>query len=131
MKLELKHIAPYLSYGLKMIDISSRVTTELNAHNLTYLIAFLDEEIKPILRPMTTTELTKYFILIFDEDIDVRTFLSEEFLDSHGIDFEKIPDFKIEWLPFGVVDLFLKHHFDVFGLIPQGLAIDANSLKSK
>ena len=141
MKLELKHIAPYLPYGLIAADeygrkrkvVLSHFTYDTQTVSICNLIdlGFRMTEHKPILRPMSIIELTNYFLLLFDEDINVRTFLNDEFLESHGIDFEKILDFKIEWLPFGVVDLFLKHHFDVFGLIPQGLAIDINTLKSE
>jgi hypothetical protein len=90
--------------------------------------AKLDEkDFQPILKPMKN--LDSYFSKLFDDDIDVRTFMNKEFLESRGIEtFDQLYEFKAEWLPFGLVNLLLKHHFDIFDLIKHGFAIDEGSL---
>ena len=135
MELELKHIAAYLPFSAKIHhsrkngffevltatgEIADYIVNEKSEHDKYALI----------LRAMSDLNTT-YFSDLFDEDIDVRTFLNEEFLESRGIkSFQQLTEFKIEWLPFGVINLLIKHHFDVFDLIPQGLAIDIHSLSS-
>lgn len=74
------------------------------------------ESIKPILYSMDYFE--KYFSKLWDEDIDVRTFLNQDFLLDHNFSDiqDMITNYKIEWIPLGVINLCLKHHFNVFGL---------------
>ena len=81
-------------------------------------------EIKLTLRPMANIE--EYFKPLFNNDNpDVIEFLSQEYLADYGInDISDILNFKIEYLPYGLVNLLLKHHFDVFDLIKNGLAIE-------
>lgn len=130
MKLELKHLVGYLPYGLKSyVEYDGhKLIKDINVNNVMCIV---DSEVlsKPILRPLSGFE--RYFSKLFDEDIDVRTFLNEGFITKEN-QFEDIADmidnYKIEWWPHGVIQLALKHHFDIFGLIEQGLAIDINTL---
>ena len=84
---------------------------------------------KLILYPLSHFEA--YFSELFDEDIDVRTFLNEDFITEEN-QFSDIQDmitnYKPQWWPYGVVELALKHHFDFQNLIPRGLAIDKTTL---
>lgn len=61
----------------------------------------------------------RYFSQLFDNDLDVRTFLNNDFLTIDN-QFESLDDmlenYKVEWWPYGVVQLALKHHFNIFGL---------------
>lgn len=36
----------------------------------------------------------------------------------------------INYLPFAVVKLMIEYHFDVFGLIERGLAVDINTIEN-
>ena len=86
------------------------------------------EYIKPILKPMLDFEA--YFAKIFETDKDVKEYLNEGFItiDNNFINIEDMLTYKPECMPFGVVQLAFKHHFDIFGLIEKGLAIDVNTL---
>lgn len=72
------------------------------------------------LKPLT--EIEEYFKPLFETDNEVKTFLSEEFLNDYGLEISVIQCIKPDYLPYGTVRVLLKHHFDVFGLIDKGLA---------
>jgi hypothetical protein len=119
MKLELKHLAPYLPYGLKIKTKHGFDTMEtLNGwlvngdHEESY--CYEDHpnetlEFKPILRPLSD--------------------LTEEHANNCNYSYR---DFKWEIINKNVsVNIWndlLSNHYDVFGLIDAGLAIDINTL---
>jgi hypothetical protein len=107
MKLELKHLAPYLPYGLSILDGWGDVRT------LDY--SYLNNiHCKPILRPLSDL-------------------MSGEFMDNIISQKERIEIKKLNtchWLSYNSFQYLLKHHFDVFGLIEKGIAIDINTLNS-
>jgi len=142
MILETKHLAPYLPYGLKVYDVKNEIHTMIsvvdngfNKHIMTNLNAMMCtrtniEHCKPILRPLSDSE--KFFSSIFDDDIDVRTFLNDAYIGDDDSVYENWEDFlnhKPEFWLKGAFDVFVKYNFDVFGLIPNGLAIDINTIK--
>jgi hypothetical protein len=107
-KLELKHLAPYLPYRLKSLfpdeeDISKEYEMELDMDNVEYFLT----DAKPILRPLTP--LQNFVVLTTEECLCVSSGLAHN-----------IPQWKFEVL--------VENHFDVFGLIPAGLAIDINTI---
>ena len=125
MKLELKHLAPYLPYKLKAAirlreDSSLPVEDECIVTITCFEVAYLDseyDEFKPIMRPLS--DLTK-----------VNGFSLSDMI-SHGYH-------NPFWLPENFNVIYLMHldfeklvswHFDVFGLIEKGLAIDINTIK--
>lgn len=120
MKLELKHLAPYLPYGLKVKYVGKHKYAELitgrsiynidgwNGSMLTtlgYQISFNDY--KPILRPLSDL---KYKELGYDSIEFAIYNIKNKY--ANYINYE----YCFEW------------HFDVFGLIEKGLAIDINTL---
>lgn len=116
-KLELKHLAPYLPYGLTGICTEEFTGIETvygisyyKGSSDVYLITSFDdldiEYFKPILRPLS--DLTK-----------------KEYKNSF---YGNPLDYKIDELPYKVFIKLLELHFDVFGLIEKGLAIDINTL---
>lgn len=133
MKLETKHLAPYLPYNLKCEVLNSGEEKEIGE-----MIAVYDdnsacfgniiesekgfEYIKPILKPMLDFET--YFAKIFETNKEIKEYLNAGFIT---IDKDMLT-YKPECMPFGVVQLAFKHHFDIFGLIEKGLAIDINTL---
>ena len=128
MELKLEHLAPYLPYGLlgKINDTDSTITLGVETSNFHFtwsIIMFLGDRppIKPLLRPLS--QIQSHFEPLWDSDIDVRTYLSEEYIASFGFEsIEEILKHKVEWWPVGFYTTLLKHHFDVFGLIENELA---------
>ncbi len=140
MKLELKHIAPYLPFGLKILHFDNQ--RKMNAGNgssthwigITATLQRQGENCKPILRPLS--DLTK--------EIEVG---GERFIPIDKIDYEfgmlyyfasgnkgllikrrntNIYAYSMDY--FLIQQKLFEWHFDVFGLIEQGLAIDINTL---
>ncbi len=136
MKLELKHLAPYLPYGLKFIHdeeptpyllMKLGLKTDQNplwieGYNGEFEISVFPEGCKPILRPLS--DLTKEIEHNGEKFEDAGFFrmfyngLSDNEIHLDGV------TFKLE-----VWQELFKWHFDVFGLIEAGLAIDMNTLK--
>lgn len=125
MKLELKHIAPYLPYGVQIevtdycIELGSyeqkkeTYTTTLDAYGLHYF----NTNVRLILRPLS--DLTK--------EIEHN---GEKLVPSKllNFDFSDLSQFDYEYIPYNLAAFLLEHHFDIFGLIENGLAIDINTL---
>lgn len=151
MKLELKHIAPYLSYGL-MIQYLENETFELvgfNRNTIYHTRGFFVElpgNLKPILRPLS--DLTKEIEHNGEKfvPIDVIRSISETPYSS-SFRFENgnfiFTEEKLEnnyglssWVEYDFYagnqyDLFQKlieWHFDVFGLREKDLCIYYNEL---
>lgn len=135
-RLRLEHIAPYLPYGLntqyRLGDVIGHLEgykadeirdKKLVADNVDFVMHFC----KPILRPLS--DLTKQ-IEINGEVYEPNMELGSEAFDE---DFEyfTFSDRKMtpeDW-SYSDVSLLFEWHFDVFGLIEKGLAIDFNQLK--
>lgn len=150
-KLTLEHLAPYLPYGLKMFHKESAVKIQTMTH------FDLCEDLlqhhnkwrnKPILRPLS--DLTKEIehngrtFVPMDTVGDIpNNFCKCDFVTDwcdKGGDFnEYVQEFvkgvfgnhHLDYLPFGFVQKLIEWHFDVFGLIEKGLAIDINSIEGK
>jgi len=157
--LELKHIAPYLPYGLK-VDLSYYDDEEPQIVNgipdysninidggkaSTYGARIIQEysidKIKPILRPLS--DLTEEINIKNDVFIPVEYFEIGD--DDSGTEYdngniktiEKLIDISkyncfhdIHYLPFSLVQQLLEWHFDIYGLIDKKLAIDINTLNN-
>lgn len=127
MKLELKHLAPYLPYELKgNYEVSEVVPTakfelrnkELRTDNIDFFLNYA----KPILRPLS--DLTK------EIEIDGNKFIPYEVLDMELDIVTLLLDgtMSVDNLAYSDVKYIFEWHFDVFGLIEKGLAIDINTL---
>ena len=139
MKLKIEYLAPYLPYKLsgKVIchEYKKEVITFLDT--ISYfenVLTFNDgvdvylnneslSEFKPILRPLS--DLNKkhldymYFIII---STDNEMFGSRDDFEDY------FNETYCNYLPKCLFEYLLEHHFDVFGLIEEGLAIDINTL---
>jgi len=147
MKLELKHLAPYLPYGLtwfcldqdsrefeqlptvKVVDLANEVLEvggmEVDISELPYPNGLT---IKPILLP-----LSDIFKTIKCQDLTYLDDLSQSgashFDDQLIRDIEITPSAEeIRLLSYDCLQVLFKNHFDLFGLIDKGLAIDINTL---
>ena len=120
MKLELKHLAPYLPYSLKYLyndEILELDGLDVNGDAFNCDMGETPfENIKPILRPLS--DLTK-----------VNGFSLSDMI-SHGYHnpFWLPENFEVKYLMHLDFEKLVSWHFDVFGLIPAGLAIDINTL---
>lgn len=139
-KIELHQIVQYLPYGLVCIRTALfeggykcyKYNLVVTPSNVECGIRDVDGiNIKPILRQFTPNDVYDYFSDKLEMDISPYTFISEEFLHEFSIAFDEIFESKTEWLPVGLYNLLIKHHFDIFGLIEKGLAVDINSLNQK
>jgi hypothetical protein len=141
MKLEIRHLTPYFPYGLECMvsdyyngynGTNETKKAKLNAIWSDNSYSFFDlvesergfEKIMPILRPLS--QIKEYFEPIFETDKEVNEFLSYEATTPFSV--EEILNYKFEYLPYGTCQVLLKHHFDLFGLIGEGLAVDINTL---
>lgn len=138
--LELKHLAPYLPYGLtfywESLDGSDKKHPwVLKPENIAFAI---DMQNKPILRPLS--DLTKEievngekFVpidIIRKEDKDWFCIEGDEYILREDIGGGGwIGYITIERIPYWIIQQLFEWHFDVFGLIYKGLAIDINKLK--
>lgn len=120
MKLELKNLAPYLPYGLKIKSMNDIVYTMCDKGGLSNLaIADLidnPELYTPILRPLSDYEK-------FEQIVAEMTCYEMGMIDENANHSKMIS--------YLTVELMFKYHIDVFNLIPQGLAIDINTLNKE
>lgn len=139
MKLELKHLAGYLPYELK-INTQYGIDVPKQGHIYTMIgcsyksdklmngkegLVFEVKEkynkemsngyfsFKPILHPLSDYEK-------FDEIVLEMTTNETDMIDDN-------PDL-VKRLSYDVIDLMFKNHIDILGLIGSGLAIDINTL---
>jgi hypothetical protein len=126
MKLELKHIAPYLPYGLNVVfdNKISGILSGIRPNLLTELIVMeeLDnntpiyknwclDDTKPVLKPLS------------DLNEDNARFLSS---DGYMAVYEEC--IYVDEMHYSDVLKLIERHYDVFGLIEQGLAISYDDL---
>lgn len=121
-ELELKHLSPYLPYGLRIRYILGKGSTwTLTQFNIEQ---FSDVD-KPILRPLS--DLTKEIVHNGEKFVPIDYFIYKTSVE----DFTEFPEQKhnlIHGLKYADVQLLLEWHFDIFGLIEKGLSIDINAL---
>lgn len=150
-KLELKHIAPYLPYGLK-VEIErlrypkGKRIEELTTYNISYFGNDKVWKFKPILRPMSDLEKIYYLDVFVKSALpnskDFNSGLSKietkicqktwgvKIPSRYSDEYIKLRVFKrvCDETKLSHYNFFIRHNFDVFGLIEKGLAIDINTL---
>lgn len=135
MKLELKHLAPYLPYGLKchcaglwidddgckpitvVIEGLNTEMVEIHEIGRTITEEYHYIDVFPILHPLS--DLTKENYPGIWNVYNLGLWPSESF---------QIIEKDISTSSYEFVQELVKNHFDVFGLIKAGLAIDINTL---
>jgi hypothetical protein len=134
MELEIKHVVPYLPYGLEVLvenynglKWKQKVTIEnyVNYFDKKYI----NQNIKilnPILRPLSDFQ---------EEQIEeIKAFLNQNWCEVYDEFFDEL--FEHDWrmhiiilmCPYEILQWFFKNHYDVFGLIEDDLAININTL---
>lgn len=153
-KLTIKELAPYLPYGLNchcmglvvdsyadeiihvIVEIVGLNTDYVEIHEIGRTVTeqydYLD--VKPILRPLS--DLTKEIEVNGEKLVPIHKFkkMSIDFSCIHFDPFSVyIPNgcnyFELDFFDYyNVTQKLFEWHFDVFGLIEKGLAIDINTL---
>jgi len=137
MKLEIKHLAPYLPYGLKIEPYQKVLSCGYLTKDELDISTFEDkniEDIKPILRPLS--DLTKEIEHNGERFVPNEYFYKNWFIkireDGH---FSRdngdgtCEGFSYKSAPYDLIEHLFEFHFDVFGLIDSGLAIDLNTIQ--
>jgi len=141
MKLELKHLAPYLPYGLKYqlkgnFPIKEGVENiiedirEVSPFDFTIKKVLEWETCKPILRPLSdlTKEIEvngKHFTPCYHWD---HSNTEQDTYCDRIVNVASDPS-SVEYLDYFIVEKLVEWHFDIFGLIDAGLAVDINTVK--
>jgi hypothetical protein len=136
-KLELKHLAPYLPYGLKVYSEKNgikkmKLKIEPNPVGCQITMdAVLKYDIyKPILRPLSDLKKYENELYLYCGVVKIDTNLDVDFTGNYS---EYNSTDLIGCLK--LLNKLFELHFDVFGLIDKGLidkglAIDINTLKN-
>lgn len=135
MKLQLKHLATYLPYDVRIKDynregvlfgITGSHGGQVQVLN-TSTMKICDfkgtlQFVRPVLHPLSD----------LDKNIDCVNELYENCSEIDS-ELDYLPEFKGNLSNSGIsyeaMDILISWHFDVFGLIDNGLAIDINTLK--
>lgn len=141
-KLELKHLAPYLPYKLKLLVVSKTFGINTESKMEEWLIRdatqpfvkrYRVKSVKPILRPLL--DLTKEIEVNGDKFVPVekmkRMFGGHNIYLGFGgvvLSLNGASGIAITDYPLKFNSLLFEWHFDVFGLIENDLAIDINTL---
>lgn len=136
-ELKPEYVAPYLPYGIKVKGKNSGEVTEMqslspNVNGLKLISSRYHDDVGDfvlVLKPLLKlTEETKIGGEVF---VPLEYLVSEvsvcdaerNFLDFYEVN--KNPD-KIKFAPYTIMQKLLQWHFDVFGLIDEGLAVDCD-----
>ena len=156
-KLELKHLAPYLPYRLNLLVTSNDICTIGDSYNRVYkgnkigmdckeleiIVDFQYEHLKPILRPLSDLTkaikhngknfipLAEILISIPEADFRFKNYKNTviecwNYSNDDSLKFYLPPIIGMN--EYKHIQKLFEWHFDVFGLIEKGLAIDINTL---
>ena len=136
-KLKLKHLAPYLPYGLKI----NQYRDDLDINFQSELVSLSGDQLKVISERFPFTESLSYYeakpilrpLSDLNNEIEESIIPIEYFEENYPtLDLHKQCELIIEderWInhcDFILIQYLLEWHFDVFGLIEKGLAINMN-----
>lgn len=135
----IEKLAPYLPYGLSLfrnketyilkgVFISRKGDTMLECLNDCVPGPRLAELYKPILKPMSDLLESDLPYLMNDHSTDYFADTDNYIKVMEYID-GNIFHHYTEFLPYGLINWLLKNHYDVFGMIESGEAIDINTLE--
>lgn len=137
-QLDIKHIAPYLPYELKVFnEYSDKVETLVSCSDVyvtlfglhkTVSSQYSYDEIKPLLHPlsMLTSEIEHNGERFVPSDRTIVGMQFGRFERGIGIVQNRLNTNTIYYKD---MEYLISLHFDVFNLIPQNLAININTIK--
>jgi hypothetical protein len=140
-KLTIKELAPYLPYRLNFVSQSGRsqggiglngcCTYKLNSRVQISSDTFL-RQYKPVLRPLSDLLKPEYINIFWQKDSFADEITESDNQLYHAENF--VSRFKITdndyCYPYDFFSNLFKYHFDVFGLIEKGFAIDITTLET-
>jgi hypothetical protein len=124
-ELTINDLAIYLPYGLKVKVNDTKTIFKLGGITSKYDIQSIEgyewhiTTIKPILYPLS--HANGYFKNL-EHIPEIDHIMSDDIWLPFNVRNVRHKD--IPYLPFCIIQLFAKHHFDIFGLIGRGLAVD-------
>lgn len=130
MELEIKHLSPYLPYGLKLQYI---VRDEVKKIGIMQSISHNEDEAHPT-RISISQMYNEEHIWMFKPILHPLSSLTEQELIDNVIETHidyLIDGFDVLDVPYRVFEYLVSKHYDVFKLIQQELAIDYNTLNNK
>jgi hypothetical protein len=137
-QLEIKNLAPYLPYGLRikwnkniyeMISLRSNERCQLvdKFSDEVYGVKLL--HIKTILRPISELDnLIKKEFEKYDRVKECDMEIINLFCYENTNTDEPLVDLDLNKLPYECIEYMFRNHYDFFGLVSVGLAIDINTL---
>ena len=142
MELEIKHLAPYLPYGLKLqyvvrekvektgvLQSISHRDFETHPTRVSIEGLYNEEHIwmfKPILRPLS--DLNNEIVINGEKHQMWLLINGQKALENGEIENMNGYQYSILELSYNKIQTILKFHFDIFNLIGQGLAVDTNTI---
>jgi len=123
MKLELKHLAPYLPYRLELKvkrEDGDYSDVTLNPEKLVLIQNDYYDKVLPKFRPLS--DLTKG-IEIYNTIVVSIDYISTSKANSQKIMRRVAHNLPLDNLEYWQVERLFELHFDVFGLIESGLAV--------
>jgi hypothetical protein len=135
-KLELKYLTPYLPYKLKCEILNYKCDYVGEKYGVINGFYYLGGEVHYTFKDRSTAGKTRKLIkpiLRPISDLTEKQFNEFSLSDmiTHGFHnvFWQEENFSVNHLMYHDLEILLKNHFDVFGLIEKGLAIDINKIK--
>jgi hypothetical protein len=122
MKLEIKHLAAYLPYKVK-VSVLHNLTARNGIGGIEHILTTKNDIYKLRLRPLS--DLTKEIEVDGEKFVPIDYFVGDDSDDI--LNACQIKD--LSYLPYNLIQKLLEWHFDIFNLIPNNLAIDINTLK--
>lgn len=140
-KLKLEHIAAYLTYGLKCHNMGNSddkgipIVQEIIGLDLDGVLVSFEHEDEhyifsdtlPILRPLS--DLTKEIDVNGEKFVPINKFNRESRQQLEKELSITNANLICDFLNYEIIKKLISWHFDIHGLIEQGLAIDINTLK--
>lgn len=136
-KMELKYLCGYLSYelrikwGERIIKMNTGQGSSRYWIGISSLLKWYNSDMieKPVPLLLPLSDLTEpEYQSVFDEFSEVESddlFERLQFAGKGLIPYSKVCD----KLSFEIINILFKNHFDIYGLIPTGLALDKRNFK--
>ena len=139
MKLGIEHLSPYLPYMLQYISPEHEAQSMLDIYKPesievmipTSMMSIIHRELKIVLKPMKTLTQEELIAEGFGSHIDYLTHELQNPKNKNRISSDGKPSWRVEKAPFEMVQYLIREHYDVFGLLEAGLAVDYYIIKAQ
>ena len=119
MKLEIRHLAPYLAHNVKVSKTHS-LSTGKGIGSIYHILSKKNNDYKLILHPLSEVmDINSPLFNSINTDLKIQM----EICDLAN---KKIGYWNVSY---GAIEVMCENHIDFFGLIDEGLAVDINTLK--